>query len=843
MKRNIWAILMALVMVLSMASVAFAEEDYVAQIGEQGYTTLQAAIDAAQNGNTITLLTDCDETVTIKQQKNLSFVIDGDDKNYTGTIYVDGNKRSIGAETLTIKNVNFVMGGIYGIAAHTTKSTFPHNLTVENCTFTGEGDAYKKCYGIYLRHAYNITVKDVEGTGLFDLVYGNTAVTGFTAEDITVTDSTNGIWLAYVNTTANFDNIEMDVDDTGLGFFNNASGTVTIDNASINADAAAVALVQKSATVTGKVDVIIEKLEGEAPVMVDIESVDDEDDFNVTMNDVTLEENADGDYVYKKPVYISNVEELVAFRNAVNNGNDFAGVTVYLTADIDLEGYTEFNVNYQGNNVEAPTFRPIGEDTPFRGTFDGQNYTISNMYQSGWDIGYQWGVYGSLGLFAEIEDATIKNLTIDGFEAQVEGGDVAAITGSATGTCVFENITISDTKLGTYNNGCGSIIAWSGAGDYTFKDITIEDDVVLGGLWGSFDSSIGGVVGQAEPGASYTFENVDIACRIDAYNDCTASYDYYNYRMCGMIIGRLEETQTIGGTNYPNTEAYEISFEDVNITIGDWYDYHYCEPTPADMNGGRGMRVEPGYAYDGLPEDYDHSQCTTNHYAVIRFEQLLGGAQLGVKGMPYDKLPDDLKAGVTVNYPPAEAKIGDTEYKTLQEAATAAAEGDTIEILTELCELCGPASVAGKDIKLTAAEGVVVKADKMEDLFAIADGASVSVIGGTYTFDPTEDTAAGYKAYDLQNGTWVVKSVDAKVTVTFETNGGSSVDSKTIGFANTVTPDSVTRAGYKFAGWYTDAEFTTPFDFDTPSPKIPLCMPIGPKNLPAAAAPASLIRS
>lgn len=46
----------------------------------------------------------------------------------------------------------------------------------------------------------------------------------------------------------------------------------------------------------------------------------------------------------------------------------------------------------------------------------------------------------------------------------------------------------------------------------------------FGCLWGSFDSSIGGIVGQAEPGATYNFENVEINCRIDAYNDCTASY-------------------------------------------------------------------------------------------------------------------------------------------------------------------------------------------------------------------------------------------------------------------------------------------------------------------------------
>lgn len=160
-------------------------------------------------------------------------------------------------------------------------------------------------------------------------------------------------------------------------------------------------------------------------------------------------------------------------------------------------------------------------------------------------------MYASIGLFSELENATVKNLIIDGFEAQIEGGDISFIAGSATGDCLFENIVIKNSCIGTYNNGIGSIIGWSGAGNYTCRNITIESDVIVGGLWGSFDSSVGGVVGQAEVGASYTFENVNISCRLDVFNDCTASYDYYIYRMCGMIIGRCEATTTIDGTNYP----------------------------------------------------------------------------------------------------------------------------------------------------------------------------------------------------------------------------------------------------------------------------------------------------
>ena len=331
---------------------------------------------------------------------------------------------------------------------------------------------------------------------------------------------------------------------------------------------------------------------------------------------------------------LDSVEQLAGLAELVDNGNNFSGKTIKLDKDM--------NLYYIENGAEEPkSFDPIGDNSPFAGTFDGQGHTINNLYQSGWAFGYEWGSYGSIGLFGELESATIKNVNIKGAESYVEGGDVGGICGSATGTCVFENITIEDSVFATYNNGNGGIIGWSGAGNYTFKNITISKDVVLAGLWGSFDSSIGGIVGQAEPGATYNFENVDIACRLDVYNDCTASYDYYNYRMCGMIIGRCEETTTIDGANYPDMSKYNVTCNNVTVTYGEWANYHYCEPTPG-LNGGRGMRVEAGYSYDGLPADYDHSQCVDNHMNLIPFYQIFGGDQIAVKGLKtYD--------GVTVN--------------------------------------------------------------------------------------------------------------------------------------------------------------------------------------------------
>ena len=335
---------------------------------------------------------------------------------------------------------------------------------------------------------------------------------------------------------------------------------------------------------------------------------------------------------------LSTAEQFLGLSELVSGDTTFEGVTFTLANDLDLycEDTTEFA------DGDPLSFRPIGDHSKggtFEGVFDGNGHTISNLYQNGWDLGYDWDHYGSYGLFGNLNNATIKNLTIVGTESYIEGGDVSFVAGSATGDCVFENITIEDGTIATYNNGCGGIIGWSGAGTYTFKNITIGEDVVLGGLWGSFDSSIGGIVGQAEPGATYNFENVEVNCRLDAYNDCTASYDYYNYRMCGMLIGRLEETTTIDGTNYPDTSKYNIQCTDVTVNYGDWMNYHYCRAA-----GARASRVEAGYAYGGIAADYDHSVCTVHHMECIPFDQIFGGDQYAVKGLKSYN-------GVTVNYP------------------------------------------------------------------------------------------------------------------------------------------------------------------------------------------------
>ena len=203
------------------------------QIGTTNYATLAEAIAAVKDGETITLLAANDEDVIIKQAKNVSFIIDGNGNTYTGTITIDGNKRSTGKETLTIQNMNFVADKAGQAFISTVKSTLAHNVTVTGCTFTGDED--KTAYGMYLRHAYNISVVGCTATNMLDVAYGNTAVTGFTADNVTVTNSVNGFWLSYPNGVV-IKNVDLDVSNVGVGLYNNSANSATFENCTIKAD-------------------------------------------------------------------------------------------------------------------------------------------------------------------------------------------------------------------------------------------------------------------------------------------------------------------------------------------------------------------------------------------------------------------------------------------------------------------------------------------------------------------------------------------------------------------------------------------------------------------------------
>ena len=186
---------------------------------------------------------------------------------------------------------------------------------------------------------------------------------------------------------------------------------------------------------------------------------------------------ADGVSVEDNTYFISNANGMFWFANQVNNaGNSFAGKTVELAADIDLQNRD---------------WTPIGQTgaTEFKGVFDGKGYTISNLAI---DSEEEYGAHYSTGLFGWVEshgddgeDITIKNLTIDG--ATVKGHhNVAVVVGYLYGTVenvTVKNATVSCTNANDDANGdkAGVIAGYVGESGTVVKACSAVDSAVDAG--------------------------------------------------------------------------------------------------------------------------------------------------------------------------------------------------------------------------------------------------------------------------------------------------------------------------------------------------------------------------
>lgn len=93
--------------------------------------------------------------------------------------------------------------------------------------------------------------------------------------------------------------------------------------------------------------------------------------------------------------------------------------------------------------------------------------------------------------------------------------------------------------------------------------------------------------------------------------------------------------------------------------------------------------------------------------------------------------------------------------------------------------------------------------------------AAIEVTGGTFKAAVPENyCAAGYAPVANADGTYGVKQA---VTVTFNSNQGTAVDSQLVAVGGEVVkPADPTKKGYVFTGWFSDEACSTAYDFANP---------------------------
>ena len=215
------------------------EHPVVATIDNVPYTSLQDAIDAAAGNTTIELVSNVKEDVTITQTTGVNLVINGNGKTYQGTMRVSGQSNYSGAETLVIKDVNFVnytteacLDMNWGTSNETR---YAHNVTVEGCTFTVAGEGYHVAPAIDMYQPYRIVINNVEATGAHSLLQVKGGHDGVAVSNVKVTDCKNGIAFGTHDGPVSVTNAEINTLGYGIRADGSVATTLTVTDATIDA--------------------------------------------------------------------------------------------------------------------------------------------------------------------------------------------------------------------------------------------------------------------------------------------------------------------------------------------------------------------------------------------------------------------------------------------------------------------------------------------------------------------------------------------------------------------------------------------------------------------------------
>ena len=601
----------------------------VATINGLKYTSLQDAVDAVKNGETIVLVDVVEENVTVVQAPDMAFTIDGNEKTMKGTITVNGKSAAYATAGLTIKNVNFNADGIAAEACINlgakgdSNTRYTSNVTVDGCTFTGT-DMAKAGIKNYTGGCKNVTITNSTATGMHSLAQFKTSY-GVTLTKNTVTECKNGI---SVDGSTGVTVTECTVDVAGYGIRANGGSDVTVTSNNVKAFTPVVVrsvTANSSFTFNGENIMVAADETGKWMVIGDEEyeagkTLPAESTANVVvaLNDANLSYTGihgaglAGKGTEAEPYLINNATELQMFRDKVNAGAtkySKPGVWVALGADIDLAG-----INWVG-------IGSMTADHGFMGNFDGNGHTIKNLTIT--NPALDSDGYAYAGLFALTEGAednqnVVKNLTIENVTIKTDGHIAAAAIAYAYYTIV-DNVKV-----------CGDIAIEGG--DYT-----------------------AGVL-------AYTRRCVN------ASNLAVEGNDGSYIKGAKTVGGVISDIQTNGGlvVDYKNFSA-------MNVAVS------------GAKNVGGISGVISGQAVDGATVKNVTLTLTSDDARVGTVAGAMGLAST-ISNVAVENVEGATAViGATFNdAKPIEARIGDKYYATFAAAYAAAQAGETVTMLVDL---------------------------------------------------------------------------------------------------------------------------------------------------------------
>lgn len=298
----------------------------------------------------------------------------------------------------------------------------------------------------------------------------------------------------------------------------------------------------------------------------------------------------------EKPYEINCIEDLVDFSNKFEN-DDVGEKEIILTRDLDFLSELSYQ-NYQTTkygdiNNDGKTSGLMEELTTgtgfkginiFRGTFDGQNKKISNLY-----INYR---EATVGFFKEIKNATIKNLTVNGeILGGQERGVVGGIIARGDDKCVLYNLEFRGMISG-YDTNQKEIMVGGILGEiYVRGDIEVNKCRNKGNITAS--GTVGGIIGRSwcktKITNCYNTGNLTVKSNKSTFLGSVGgiigalSVDGGSVENCyntGKIINEVKGTYNSSGGIVGTTGNYN------NIIIANCYNIGETKAQPETASGG-----------------------------------------------------------------------------------------------------------------------------------------------------------------------------------------------------------------------------------------------------------------
>ena len=201
---------------------------------------LQAAIAAAANTevtNEVSFAANIAGDVTVLQKEGINLIINGQGYKFDGTITVNGNARAKGTETLKITNINFETANsdftfISAPSKIDGRYNYSHNVTIENCTFTGNHTVGSASF----TGTYNFVMKNCTATNMHSILQTQSCDNTVVVDGVNVVNGKNGI--SFGNTASpTLKNSTINATEYGVRGDGNASrGKLVVENTTINAN-------------------------------------------------------------------------------------------------------------------------------------------------------------------------------------------------------------------------------------------------------------------------------------------------------------------------------------------------------------------------------------------------------------------------------------------------------------------------------------------------------------------------------------------------------------------------------------------------------------------------------